>query len=103
LKESGIYDYWMKQCLNDNQLDGKTDAEQVIQQDVEPLTLNSLSGVFKILLFGLTFSTIVFILEWIHYLFSKTLVLKVNAIIRSSNKFLAHFISLRAHRINPYY
>jgi len=101
LKESGIYDHWMRQCLNDNKLDG--DSEQVIQQNLEPLTLNSLSGVFKILLIGLTLGTIVFILEWIHYLFSKTLVLKVNAIIRSSNKLLAHLISLRAHRINPYY
>jgi len=64
----------MDQCLDVHQRgDVQTDAEKVTQRDVEPLTLNNLSGVFKILIYGLTFSTIVFILEWIHYLFTNAL------------------------------
>jgi hypothetical protein len=78
LKESGIYDHWMDQCLNVHHLGGDAGAEKVIQQDIEPLTLNNLSGVFKILFYGLTFSTIVFILEWIHFLFSRALPLRIN-------------------------
>jgi len=68
LKESGIYDYWINKGLNIHQLGGDSNAEKMIQQDLEPLTLKNLSGVFKILLYELTLSIIAFLLGWIHYL-----------------------------------
>jgi len=68
---------------------GNSHTKEVVKYDVSSFTLSNLSGVFKILLYGLTLSTIVFVLKWIHFLFSNDFLLKVMTNIRSLKKSIA--------------
>jgi hypothetical protein len=69
LRESSICDDWVEQFIKGNGMKSHIDNQEEDSQSLEPLTLDNLSGVFKILFFRLTLSIIVFIGEWIHCLF----------------------------------
>jgi hypothetical protein len=93
LRESGIYDDWMEQFIKDNvmkkiHIDNQVDDSQ----GLEPLTLDNLSGIFKILFFGLTLSIVVFICEWIHRLFCNE-----NFFVQSVQRFISKYITSYAH------
>ncbi len=67
MKESGIYEYWIEESLKVHGIVDRTDTED--ENSLKPLTLDNLSGVFKVFIYGISLSVTVFIFEWIYYLY----------------------------------